>query len=139
MFEKIPNQEVLTEMLGHDLFEVWQKLRAAIEEKYIVEGLWNTGGKKWDYEYKYRKGSKTLCGLYARKNCIGFMVILGKNERNKFESIRKEFAGSICKQYDEAQTYSDGKWIMFMPTNMDDFEEYLKLLALKRKPDKKVL
>ena len=37
MLEKIPNQEVLTEMLGHDLFEVWQKLRAAIEEKYIVE------------------------------------------------------------------------------------------------------
>lgn len=89
MLEKIPNQEVLTEMLGHDLFEVWQNLCAAIEEKYIVEGLWNTGGKKWDYEYKYRKGSKTLCGLYARKNCIGFMVILGKNERNKFESIRK--------------------------------------------------
>ena len=139
MLEKIPNQEVLTEMLGHDLFEVWQNLCAAIEEKYIVEGLWNTGGKKWDYEYKYRKGSKTLCGLYARKNCIGFMVILGKNERNKFESIRKEFAGSICKQYDEAQTYSDDKWIMFTPTNMDDFEEYLKLLALKRKPDKKVL
>ena len=64
---------------------------------------------------------------------------ISKNERNKFESIRKEFAGSICKQYDEAQTYSDGKWIMFTPTNMDDFEEYLKLLALKRKPDKKVL
>ncbi len=46
MLEKIPNQEVLTEMLGHDLFEVWQNLCAAIEEKYIVEGLWNTGGKK---------------------------------------------------------------------------------------------
>lgn len=85
------------------------------------------------------KAVKPFAVCMQEKNCIGFMVILGKNERNKFESIRKEFAGSICKQYDEAQTYSDGKWIMFTPTNMDDFEEYLKLLALKRKPDKKVL
>lgn len=83
MLEKIPNQEVLTEMLGHDLFEVWQNLCAAIEEKYIVEGLWNTGGKKWDYEYKYRKGSKTLCGLYARKKLYWFYGYFGQKRKKQ--------------------------------------------------------
>lgn len=86
MLEKIPNQEVLTEMLGHDLFEVWQKLRAAIEEKYIVEGLWNTGGKKWDYEYKYRKGSKTLCGLYARKIVLVLWLFWAKTKETNLKA-----------------------------------------------------
>ena len=27
-----------------------------------MERLWNTGGKNWTYEYKYRRGGKTLCG-----------------------------------------------------------------------------
>lgn len=80
MLEKIPNQEVLTEMLGHDLFEVWQKLRAAIEEKYIIEGLWNTGGKKWDYEYKYRKGSKPFAVCMQEKIVLVLWLFWAKTK-----------------------------------------------------------
>lgn len=51
-----------------------------------MECLWNKGGKAWKYEYKYRRVGKTLCALYAKENCVGFMVVLGKNERLKFEA-----------------------------------------------------
>ena len=34
------------------LYYVWQALCSAIDEKYDMEQLWNTGGKKWTYEYK---------------------------------------------------------------------------------------
>ena len=64
--------------------DVWNKLCALIDEKYEMERLWNKGGKAWTYEYKYRRGGKTLCALYARENCIGFMIIFGKDERAKF-------------------------------------------------------
>ena len=70
MLENIPSQSTMTELLGQPLFEVWQELCAAIDEKYEMERLWNTGGKNWTYEYKYRKGGKTLCCLYAKRNCI---------------------------------------------------------------------
>ena len=30
---------------------------------------WNNGGRKWKYEYKYRRGRKTLCALYAKESC----------------------------------------------------------------------
>ena len=46
-------------------------------------GCGNTGGKNWTYEYKYRRGGKTLCALYAREGCMGFMVIFGKEEKGK--------------------------------------------------------
>ena len=102
-----------------------------------MERLWNTGGKNWTYEYKYRRGGKTLCCLYAKSNCIGFMIIFGKDERTKFEDIRDSLSNSVCKQYDEAKTYHDGKWVMFEPTNMAEFDDYMKLLAIKRKPNRK--
>ena len=59
---------LLLEILGQSLYYVWQALCSAIDEKYDMEQLWNTGGKKWTYEYKYRRGGKTLCSLYAKRN-----------------------------------------------------------------------
>lgn len=137
MHNTAPSQSTMTELLGQSLFEVWQSLCAAIEARYEMERVWNAGGKKWTYEYKYRRGCKTLCCLYARKNCVGFMVIFGKDERTKFEDMRHTLSDTVCKQYDEAETYRDGKWVMFKPTNTAEFPDYMKLLAIKRKPNRK--
>ncbi len=137
MLEKIPSQSAMTELLGPALFEVWQELCAAIDKKYEMERLWNAGGKNWTYGYKYRRGGKTLCCLYARQECIGFMIIFGKDERAKFEDIRNTLSDAVCRQYDEAKIYHDGKWVMFEPTDTAEFDDYMKLLALKRKPNRK--
>ena len=137
MHNTAPSQSTMTELLGQSLFEVWQSLCAAIEARYEMERVWNASGKKWTYEYKYRRGGKTLCCLYARKNCVGFMVIFGKDERTKFEDMRHTLSDTVCKQYDEAETYHDGKWVMFKPTNTAEFPDYMKLLAIKRKPNRK--
>ena len=137
MLEKIPTESSMIELLGRSLYEIWQQLCMTIDKKYEMDRLWNNGGKKWTYEYKYRRGGKTLCCLYAKSNCIGFMIIFGKDERAKFEDIRDTLSDSICKQYDEAKTYRDGKWVMFEPIDTTEFDDYIKLLAIKRKPNKK--
>ena len=108
MLENAPSQSEMTELLGQSLYQIWQKLCLAIDEKYDMERLWNTGGKNWTYEYKYRRGGKTLCCLYARENRIGFMIIFGQDERAEFEKIRDTFSKDICRQYDGAKTYRDG-------------------------------
>ena len=132
-----PSRAELAGLLGETLLEVWQGLCAAIEERYDMERIWSSGGKNWAYEYKFRRGGKTLCALYAKRDCIGFMVILGKEERAKFEDMRTAFSDSVCRQYDGAKTYHDGKWVMFEPTTTDEFDDYMKLLAIKRKPNRK--
>ena len=137
MSEKIPSQSTMTDLLGQPLFEVWQKLCEVIDEKSEMERLWNAGGKNWIYEYKYRRGGKTLCSLYAKDNRIGFMIIFGKNEREKLEEIRDTLSDAVCRRYDEAKTYRDGKWVMFEPTDTSEFDDYMKLLAVKRKPNRK--
>ncbi len=137
MLDTIPSKSVLIELLGQSLFDVWQDLCSAIDDKYEVERIWNAGGKNWKYEYKYRRGGKTLCSLYVREKRIGFMVIFGKDDRAKFDDIRAALSNAVCKRYDEAALYRDGKWVMFEPTDTAEFDDYLKLLAIKRTPNRK--
>lgn len=137
MLENIPSHADMAALLGQPLFDVWQKLCGAIDEKYEMERLWNTGGKNWTYECKYRRGGKTLCCLYAKSSRMGFMIVFGKDERAKFEEIRGTLSEFVCRQFDEAKTYHDGKWVMFEPANTAEFDDYIQLLAIKRKPNRK--
>lgn len=137
MLDKIPSQEELAALVGLPLYGVWQEICTMIDEKYDMDCIWNKGGKAWTYEYKYRRGGKTLCALYARENCIGFMIIFGKAEREKFEEARENYSESVQKIYDEAKTYHDGKWVMFEPADTTMFGDFKKMLAIKRKPNRK--
>ena len=103
MLENAPTQSTLMELLGQPLFKVWQELCSAIDEKYDMERLWNTGGKNWTYEYKYRRGGKTLCSLYAKSNCVGFMIIFGK-AYNRTEIFLRHSAKGTEEMY--SFTYS---------------------------------
>lgn len=137
MLDKIPNNEELTALVGQSLYDVWNKLCALIDENYDMERSWNQGGKAWKYEYKYRRGGKTLCALYARENCVGFMVVLGKDERLKFEADKENYSKEVQEVYDNTHTYHDGKWVMFEPTDTMLFDDFIRLLSVKRKPNKK--
>ena len=137
MLDRIPDKEQMTALVGESLYEIWNQLCALIDENYDMDRLWNKGGKAWTYEYKYRRGGKTLCALYARENCVGFMIILGKDERLKFEKDRENYGEEVQRIYDETQTYHDGKWMMFEPTDTSLFDDFVRLLRIKRKPNRK--
>ena len=94
---QIPTSEDIENLIGTDLYDVWNSLCQRIEKSYEMELLWNHGGKAWTYEYKYRKGGKTLCALYAKEKTLGFMVILGKDERAKFEIQRGQFSNEVLE------------------------------------------
>ena len=133
---QIPTPDTLENLIGKELYNVWTSLCQLIEQKYNMEQLWNYGGKAWKYEYKYRRGGKTLCALYAREQAFGFMVILGKDERAKFELQREALSNETLKTYDEATTFHDGKWIMFELKDASLFSDMERLLSIKRKPNR---
>ncbi len=136
MLERIPTGEEMTALIGKQYYTVWTELCKLIDTNYDMDHMWNSGGKAWVYEYKYRRGGKTLCALYARENCFGFMVILGKMEREKFEAEREKFSKEVQKIYDSATTYHDGKWIMFELKDTLLFEDMDRILKIKRRPNR---
>ncbi len=137
MLERVPSAEEMTALVGRPLFDVWVALCATIDERYDMDRLWNGGGKAWTYEYKYRRGGKTLCALYAREKKIGFMVIFGKAEQAAFEAERGQYSQRVQAIYDGAKTYRDGKWVMFEPADLSMVDDFVRLLAIKRRPNRK--
>lgn len=137
MLERTPDTQEMTALLGQPQFEVWTRLRARVEQEYVMECLWDRGGKAWTYECKYRRGGKTLCTLLAKESRMGFLVIFGKKEREKFEVERADYSEPVQRLYDEAKTYHDGKWVLFEPVELGMIDEMIRLLKIKRKPNRK--
>lgn len=113
----------------------WDRVCKLIETLYDMEAIWGDGGRKWDVEYKFRRGGKTLCALYAGQDRFGFMMIFGKDEREKVEAIRNNLSVTALAVYDAAAVYHDGKWVMFDENIQNDDAKIL--LAVKRKPNRK--
>ncbi len=65
------------------------------------------------------------------------MIIFGKGERDKVEEIRYELSSDALETYDNAETFHDGKWVMFNITDNSIIEDLKKLLYMKRKPNRK--
>jgi len=130
-------REELERVVGANKVNIFYDMVDAITLLYDMDQTWNNGGKKWVYEYKFKKGGKTLCAFYFKENVLGFMIIFGKDERAKVEEIRKELSPDALKTYDNAQTFHDGKWVMFEITDDSLLEDLKKLLLIKRKPNRK--
>lgn len=67
---------------------------------------------------------------------MGFLVILGKDERLKFEQDRESYAEDVRRIYEESRTYHDGKWMMFEPADTSLFDDLMRLLRIKRRPNR---
>ena len=124
-------REELEKLVGTDKVNIFYKIVDEITLLYNMDQAWNNGGKKWTYEYKFRKSGKTLCAFYFKENMLGFMIIFGKEERTKVEEIRNELSSDILETYDNAQTFHDGKWVMFNITDYSMIEDFKKLLFIK--------
>ena len=59
MLDKCPSEKEIISLVGKPLYNIWLSLTESIDAKYEMERLWNSGGKMWKYEYKYRRGGKT--------------------------------------------------------------------------------
>lgn len=130
-------KEELEKLVGINKVSIFYDIVGEITKLYDMEQKWNNGGKKWSYEYKFRKGGKTLCAFYFKDNTLGFMIIFGKEERVKVEKIRNELSSIVLETYDNAETFHDGKWVMFNITDNSIIEDLKKLLFIKRKPNRK--
>lgn len=131
---EIPTREELRALIGDEKLAAWERMARCIDSLYDMETQWNDGGKRWKIEYKYRRGGKTLCCLYADEGRFGLMIIFGLAERARVDAVRDALAAGTVRAYDEAATYHDGKWVMFDETLTD--EDLTRLLAIKRRPNR---
>lgn len=131
------NKKELERLIGNAKVNIFYNFVDEITSLYDMDQTWNNDGKKWTYEYKFKKNGKTLCAFYFKEDVLGFMIIFGNDERLKVEEIRKGLSSDVLKTYDNAQIFHDGKWVMFNITDYSIIEDLKKLLYIKRKPNRK--
>ena len=130
-------EERVPELLDAPLLAAWQRLTACVDSLYDVDRLWNKGFGDWVVEYKYRRGGKTLCTLYAKAGEARLLVTLGKAEREKFDARREDFSAAMQRIYDDTPILHDGMW-MWIPINDElSLEDVACLLKIKRRPNRK--
>ena len=132
-----PTNNELEELIGTDRADIWRRLTLSVDEIYDVDRLWNKGFGDWVYEYKYRRGGKTLCTFYAKKDAAEILIILGKSEREKFDAQREIFSENVLALYDAVKSYHDGKWLWIPLSDELSFDDIIAMLKIKRRPNRK--
>ena len=119
----------------------WKKLTAYIRFNYELDEEWQEGNPshKHHSNLRFRRAGKTLITLCIREGYFISVVVLGKEERDKFEERRKDFGEEICKEYDRTEVFHDGKWLGFEVHDKLLIDDIVRLLHIKRKPNRKVM
>lgn len=87
-------------------------------------------------EYKHRRGGKTLCTFYAKKDTANILITYGKVEREKFEELKDTVSVMIQKIYDNTESLHDGKWLWIPIDQNLKIDDAITMLKIKRKPNR---
>lgn len=128
----------LQELLGLECFNLFERMNNYLLDNYNVKIIWEDGGKYGKTCLRYRRSSKTLCTIYFRDKELGLWIIFGKEEQRVFAERRNDFSLFVRNKYDNTKVYHDGKWLMFNLVNDDFFDDIVKLLNIKIKPNRKL-
>lgn len=116
---------------------IWNELTEALNSLYDTDRLWDKGFGDWKIEYKYRRGGKTLCTLYAKEGHAELLIIYGKAEREKFEAIKESVSEPLRDIYEKTESLHDGKWLWIPLDDKLVVEDALAMLKIKRKPNRR--
>ena len=119
----------------------WEKLVGHIRYYYAMDEVWYEGNPAHKHynNLSIKRGGKTLVTLSLREGHFMVTIVLGKDERDRFDLQREEFGEAIRKAYDEEETLHDGKWLGFDIHDESLIDDIARLLPLKRKPNRKAL
>jgi len=130
-----PGDSEVADWMGQEAYRYWKRIMEVIEQRYpdVFEPEWLFGGKKHGWSLRYKK-SRSFCTLIPEKNRCGLLIVFGAKEREKAEVIKDGLSPYTRKEYDDAKTYHDGKWLYLTIDSEDVVSDVVSLLALKRKP-----
>ena len=133
--DKNPDAKGLLAWLGATNYKRWNRLVEFIDVTYpgVFTPEWLFGGMKYGWSLRFKK-SKSFCTLIPERNRVVVLIVFGKEERGRAESIIAELDPAVREAYTQAKTYHDGKWV-WIPFERDlRLRDIQKLLAIKRRP-----
>ncbi len=130
-----PSNSAIAHWIGKEAHQYWKHVTQLIEQSYpnVFTPEWLFGGKRHGWSLRYKKG-KSFCTLIPEKNRFALLIVFGKEERAKVETMRANLSQHTQKEYDKATTYHDGKWLLLTIDTDKVMKDVVLLMAVKRKP-----
>ena len=130
-----PSASQIAQWIGKVPYQYWKHVTELIEQNYpeVFAPDWFFGGQKHGWSLRYKKG-KSFCTLIPEKNRFAMLIVFGAEERAKVEGIKNKLSAQTQKEYDNATTHHDGKWVLLTVESMTLVKDVERLLAVKRRP-----
>lgn len=130
-----PTESAVAGWVGENAYKYWKLITQSIEQSYpgVFAPEWLFGGRKHGWAQRYKK-SKSFCTLIPEKGRFSLLIVFGAEEREKVDAIRKSLSKNTQREYDEATTYHDGKWLLLAVDSDTVVKDVTLLLSTKRKP-----
>ena len=130
-----PKDKEIVAWIGGQAFKYWKEITSLIDQKYpgVFIPEWLYGGKKHGWSIRYKK-NKSFCTLIPEKGRFAILVVFGRDERQKVEAIKDRLTARTKEEYEKAQTYHDGKWVLLTVDSGEIVKDLELLLGVKRKP-----
>jgi hypothetical protein len=75
-----PSDADMLNVIGQPIAEAWTSLRRFLVKTYDIASIYNSGGKKFGWNWQHRSGGRTLCDMYPENGSFTAWVGLGKSE-----------------------------------------------------------
>jgi hypothetical protein len=130
-----PDDSAIADWIGKENYQYWKLVTQLIEQAYpnVFAPEWLFGGKKHGWSLRYKK-NRSFCTLIPERNRFALLIVFGTEERTRIEAIKNSISRNTQREYDEATTYHDGKWLLLTVDSDKVVEDIMFLLAVKRKP-----
>ena len=130
-----PTSAQVEAWIGKKAYAYWKLIFSLIECRYpgVFSPDWIYGGQKHGWSLRYKK-SKSFCTLIPERRRFALLLVLGRDERAKVESLQNDLSPETMRQYYEATTYHDGKWLLMIIDRGSRVNDVEKLFEIKRRP-----
>lgn len=131
--EHCPSFEELTEYIRNPVFRIFsQKIRTDYNCREKIEYSSCSLEKGWNI--KFRKSGRTLCTIYPRESYFTVMLVVGRKEKEPFETILPDCNVTLQEIYRQTKEGNGQRWLMVELEDEDEmYRDVFRFLEIRAK------
>lgn len=115
---------------------LWGEINTQLQQRYGVKPALTYSGcsMQQGWNIKYKKSGKSLCTLYPMRGYFIALVVVGKKEMDRAQSIIGTCSDYVQDVFQQAKEGMGQKWLMIEVTQEEILDDAMKLIALRVTP-----
>lgn len=112
---------------------VWDEISSHILNTYQTKPTFEYSGCAWPgWNVKFKKAGKNLCTIYPFEGYIWVLVVIGKNEKSRFEAELPLMSRYLQDLYEETPEGMGQRWLKIELEDEDGIGDVKRCIAIRR-------